>query len=110
MIPAMKDPALWLLGYCACLPGQRRASSVAGQSPRESCGAGLVICHHGGLSSLQYGAAHRARRKQAIARLVPGTPCPVSGPPMHPTPSAAVAVGLPAAFGEWPAKPCQLSG
>jgi len=29
---------------------------------------------------------------------------------MHPTPSAAVAVGLPAAFGEWPAKPCQLSG
>jgi hypothetical protein len=51
------------------------------------------------MSSPQYGAAHRARRKQAIARLVPGTPCPVSGPPMYPTPSAAVAVGLPATFG-----------
>ena len=51
------------------------------------------------MSSPQYGAAHRARRKQAIAGLVPGTPCPVSGPPMYPTPSAAVAVGLPAAFG-----------
>jgi uncharacterized protein YndB with AHSA1/START domain len=51
------------------------------------------------MSSPQYGAAHRARRKQAIARLVPGTPCPASGPPMYPTPSAAVAVGLLAAFG-----------
>lgn len=51
------------------------------------------------MSSPQYGAAHRARRKQAIARLVPGTPCPVSGPPIYPTPSAAVAVGLPASFG-----------
>jgi hypothetical protein len=51
------------------------------------------------MSSPQYGAAHRARRKQAIARLVPGTPCPASGPPTYPTPSAAVAVGLPAAFG-----------
>jgi hypothetical protein len=38
MIPAMKDPALWLSSYCACLPGRRRASSVAGQSPRGSCG------------------------------------------------------------------------
>src|SRR5262245_22519935 len=32
MIPAMKDPALWLPGYCACLPGRRRASSVTGQA------------------------------------------------------------------------------
>src|SRR5690242_6342662 len=98
MIPAMKDPALWLpVTALACRADAGHRGSL-GSLLVDHAGRDWLSASIGGMSSPQYGAAHKARRKQAIARLVPGTPCPVSGAPMHPTPSVAAAVGRPAAF------------
>jgi hypothetical protein len=48
----------------------------------------------------QYNSRHKTRRTQAIAALIPGTPCPRCSAPMYATPRAALEAGLPPMFGE----------
>jgi hypothetical protein len=51
------------------------------------------------MAAPQYGAAHRAARKAALARLVPGQRCPLCSLPMYATPAQALAAGLPRQLG-----------